>query len=110
LQRDLTRRPEASLADVTIAITTRMKKMSKKDAIDAVAEHAEITKEKAGVALDALIAYIEKTLKKGDEVPFRHSANSRSRSARRAWAVILRPAPKSRFRPPTCRSSNRQRR
>ncbi len=42
--------------------------MSKKDAIDAVAEHAEITKEKAGVALDALITYIEKTLKKGDEV------------------------------------------
>ena len=27
--------------------------MSKKDAIDAVAEHAELTKEKAGVALDA---------------------------------------------------------
>jgi len=42
--------------------------MSKKDAIDAVAEHADLTKEKAGVALDALIGYIEKTLKKGDEV------------------------------------------
>lgn len=42
--------------------------MSKKDAIDAVAEHAEITKEKAGVALDALISYIEKTLSAGDEV------------------------------------------
>jgi DNA-binding protein HU-beta len=42
--------------------------MSKKDAIDAVAEHAEITKDKAGIAVDALISYIEKTLKKGDEV------------------------------------------
>ncbi|MEQ1613588.1 MAG: HU family DNA-binding protein [Hyphomicrobiaceae bacterium] len=45
-----------------------MKKMSKKDAIDAIAEHSEITKEKAGVALDALISYIEKTLKDGEEV------------------------------------------
>jgi DNA-binding protein HU-beta len=42
--------------------------MSKKDLIDAVAEHAEITKEKAGIAVDAIISYIEKSLKKGDEV------------------------------------------
>ena len=42
--------------------------MSKKDLIDAVAEHAEITKEKAGIAVDAIITYIEKSLKKGDEV------------------------------------------
>lgn len=42
--------------------------MSKKDLIDAVAEDAEITKEKAGVAVDAMIAYIEKTLKQGQEV------------------------------------------
>lgn len=42
--------------------------MSKKELIDAVAEHAEITKEKAGVALDAVIAYIEKSLRSGAEV------------------------------------------
>jgi DNA-binding protein HU-beta len=46
----------------------RTEKMSKKDLIDAVAEHAEITKEKAGIAVDAIITYIEKSLKKGDEV------------------------------------------
>jgi DNA-binding protein HU-beta len=42
--------------------------MSKKDLIDTVAHHAEITKEKAGIAVDAIITYIEKCLKKGDEV------------------------------------------
>jgi DNA-binding protein HU-beta len=42
--------------------------MSKQDLIDAVAEHAEITKEKAGVAVNAMINFIESTLKKGDEV------------------------------------------
>jgi DNA-binding protein HU-beta len=42
--------------------------MSKKDLIDAVADHAEITKEKAGIAVDAMITYIEKMLKKGEEV------------------------------------------
>lgn len=42
--------------------------MSKQDLIDAVAENAEITKEKAGVAVNAMISFIESTLKKGDEV------------------------------------------
>lgn len=42
--------------------------MSKKELIDAVAESTEITKEKAGAAVEAMISYIEKTLKKGDEV------------------------------------------
>ena len=42
--------------------------MSKKDLIDAIAERAELTKDKAGVAVDAMITYIEATLKKGDEV------------------------------------------
>jgi DNA-binding protein HU-beta len=42
--------------------------MSKKDLIDAIAEHAELTKEKAGVAVDAFIAFIETSLKKGQEV------------------------------------------
>jgi len=44
--------------------------MSKKEIIDAMADAAEITKEKAGTALDALTSYIESTLKKGDEVNF----------------------------------------
>ena len=42
--------------------------MSKKDLIDAIADHAEITKEKAGVAVDAMVTFIEKSLKKGGEV------------------------------------------
>ena len=42
--------------------------MSKRDLNDAVAQNAEITKEKAGVAVDAMISYIEATLSKGDEV------------------------------------------
>lgn len=42
--------------------------MSKKDLIDLIAEKAEITKEKAGVAVDAIITHIEKSLKKGEEV------------------------------------------
>ncbi|MFT5510034.1 MAG: DNA-binding protein HU-beta [Hyphomicrobiaceae bacterium] len=44
--------------------------MSKKEIIDAMADAAEITKEKAGSALDALTSYIEGTLKSGDEVNF----------------------------------------
>lgn len=44
--------------------------MSKKEMIDAIADKAEITKEKAGVALEALTDYIESTLKAGDEVNF----------------------------------------
>ena len=42
--------------------------MSKQDLIDSIAEHADLTKEKAGVAVTALISYIEKTLQKGEEV------------------------------------------
>ena len=42
--------------------------MSKKDLIDAVAEATELTKDKAGVAVDAVINHIEKTMKKGEEV------------------------------------------
>ena len=42
--------------------------MSKKDLIDAVASHAEITKEKAGHAVDAILDHIKTSMKKGDEV------------------------------------------
>ena len=42
--------------------------MSKRELIDAVADAAELTKDKAGVAVEAMITYIEKTLKQGDEV------------------------------------------
>ena len=44
--------------------------MSKKEIIDAMADAAEITKDKAGAALDALTGYIEGTLKSGEEVNF----------------------------------------
>jgi DNA-binding protein HU-beta len=44
--------------------------MSKKEIIDAMADAAEITKDKAGAALDALTGYIEGTLKGGEEVNF----------------------------------------
>lgn len=42
--------------------------MSKKDLIDAVAKEIEITKEKAGTAVDAVLDHIKKSLKKGEEV------------------------------------------
>ena len=42
--------------------------MSKKDLIDAVAEAAELSKDKAGVAVEAVIKHIEKTMKDGQEV------------------------------------------
>ena len=42
--------------------------MSKKDLIDAVAVATELSKEKAGVAVDAMIAHIEASMKKGEEV------------------------------------------
>lgn len=42
--------------------------MSKKDLIDAVAKEAELTKEKAGIAVEAMLAHIKETMKKGEEV------------------------------------------
>jgi DNA-binding protein HU-beta len=42
--------------------------MSKQDLIDAVSQNADITKEKAGAAVNAMITYIEQTLAKGEEV------------------------------------------
>lgn len=42
--------------------------MSKKDLIDAVARECELTKEKAGVAVDAALAHIRNSLKNGEEV------------------------------------------
>jgi DNA-binding protein HU-beta len=47
---------------------TKETTMSKKDLIDAVAAGADITKEKANAAIDALTAAIVATLKNGDEV------------------------------------------
>jgi DNA-binding protein HU-beta len=46
------------------------RRMSKKEIIDTIAERAEITKEKAGIALEALTDYVSATLQKGDEVNF----------------------------------------
>ncbi|MFA5952386.1 MAG: HU family DNA-binding protein [Hyphomicrobium sp.] len=42
--------------------------MSKKDLIDAVAKECELTKEKAGSVVDAVLAHIKSTMKKGEEV------------------------------------------
>ena len=42
--------------------------MSKKDLIDAVANAAELTKDKAGVVVDAVINHIGETMKKDEEV------------------------------------------
>jgi len=47
---------------------TRTQEMSKKDLIDAVSETAELSKDKAGQAVEAMIKYIEKTMKDGQEV------------------------------------------
>jgi DNA-binding protein HU-beta len=42
--------------------------MSKKDLIDAVAKECDLTKEKAGVAVDAMLEHIKSTMKDGNEV------------------------------------------
>jgi DNA-binding protein HU-beta len=42
--------------------------MSKQEIIDAVAAAAEITKDKAAVAVNAMLSHIEKSLQKGEEV------------------------------------------
>jgi DNA-binding protein HU-beta len=42
--------------------------MSKKDLIEAVAAATELPKDKAGVAVDAVIAHIEGSMRKGEEV------------------------------------------
>jgi DNA-binding protein HU-beta len=42
--------------------------MSKKDLIDAVAEACELTKDKASIAVEAVLNHIKSTMKKGDEV------------------------------------------
>jgi DNA-binding protein HU-beta len=42
--------------------------MSKKGLIEAVASATELTREQAGVAVDAIIAHIEGSMKKGEEV------------------------------------------
>ncbi len=42
--------------------------MSKKDLIDAVAKDAELTKEKASVAVDAVLEHIRGAMRKGEEV------------------------------------------
>ncbi len=44
------------------------KAVSKQDLIDSVATSTDITKEKASVAVNAMIAFIEGSLKKGEEV------------------------------------------
>ena len=42
--------------------------MSKKDLIDAVAKECELTKEKAGNAVEAILVHIKTAMKNGEEV------------------------------------------
>jgi DNA-binding protein HU-beta len=42
--------------------------MSKKDLIDAVARDCELTKEKAGTVVEAVLEHIRNSMKKGEEV------------------------------------------
>jgi DNA-binding protein HU-beta len=57
-----------SPARQTIPNAKDEKEMSKKDLIDAVAQNAELTKEKAGVAVDAVLEHIRSSMRKGEEV------------------------------------------
>ena len=82
--------------------------MSKKDLIDAMADAAEITKDKAGTALEAVIKHIEKSMKKGEEVriPGFGTFKVTKRAAREAWFPA--PTRSASTRPPRCRSSPRR--
>ena len=42
--------------------------MSKQDLIDAVAKECELTKEKAKIAVDAVLEHIKASMKKGEDV------------------------------------------
>ena len=42
--------------------------MSKKDLVDAVAKGCELTKDKAGIAVDAVLEHIKAAMKNGEEV------------------------------------------
>ncbi len=42
--------------------------MSKQDLIEAVAKECEITKEKAKIAVDAVLEHIKESMKKGEDV------------------------------------------
>ena len=46
----------------------RTEAMSKKDLIDAVAKECELTKEKAGNAVEAILGHIRTAMKNGEEV------------------------------------------
>jgi DNA-binding protein HU-beta len=64
-------RPRERPDDLAVAHSSqpmRTVEMSKKDLIDAVAEATELSKDKAGVAVEAVIKHIEKTMKDGQEV------------------------------------------
>ena len=64
--------------------------MSKKELIDAMAERADIPKDKAAAALDAALAYIESTLASGGEVsipPLGKFKTSERKARERAEAV-----------------------
>jgi nucleoid DNA-binding protein len=101
-----------SPAHQTIPNAKDEKEMSKKDLIDAVAQNAELTKEKAGVAVDAVLEHIRSSMRKGEEVripdfgtfkvakyAFQISVPSRLQRVRRVKVAIQRPVRRSRFRP-----------
>jgi DNA-binding protein HU-beta len=79
--------------------------MNKGDLVAAVAEHADLTKAQAGVAVDAVLEAITATLKNGDEVRLVGSARLLSATARLARPAIPAPAKSSRPKPPRLRNS-----
>jgi DNA-binding protein HU-beta len=63
------REARSEVISTTVKFQSRgRKEMSKKDLIDAVAKECELTKEKAGVAVDAVLEHIRSSMKKGEEV------------------------------------------
>ena len=60
--------PSARLPQVAFPNAKDGHEMSKKDLIDAVAKEAELTKDKATVAVDAVLEHIRSAMKNGDEV------------------------------------------
>ena len=80
--------------------------MSKKDLIDAVAVATELSKDKAGAAVEAVIKHIEKTMKDGQEVRIPgfgtfKVANRKARKARNPQTgeeITIKPSKQPRFR------------
>ena len=80
--------------------------MTKSELVDQVADRAELTKQDAARAVDAVLATVEDALRRGSEVTVSGFGKFHvSERGRAAWASTRAPASASRSPPRACRAS-----